>query len=280
MPSGGGIGRHLCGSPSRELGPRAPRGPRRSEVRGRACRAEDDRLPGYARGPAPERRFAELRPVLEPVPWGGGWCAAHRKQGATPRRYHARRKLPSRAEHRPADHGGMPAPPPRRNRCELGTCPVAGRRPAAARRPGRRSEPQHNPAAADRRFVVPRVVPLACGRGSSAPTGPEVPYGRGPRRLGGGAHGDAANRLTCPPAHGGPGARAHGRSGARTRGPADPRTRGPVYGKETTLLGVVLDAVTAPVSLMTWVMVPTPPSETVSASWNFTPGVFGTSKAW
>lgn len=54
----------------------------------------------------------------------------------------------------------------------------------------------------------------------------------------------------------------------------------PDHGKLTTLLGVVLDAVTAPVSLMTWLMVPTPPSETVSTEWNRTPEALGTSKAW
>lgn len=34
-----------------------------------------------------------------------------------------------------------------------------------------------------------------------------------------------------------------------------------------------------PVSLMTWLIVPVPPSETVTMSWNFTSGVWGTSKA-
>src|ERR1019366_460492 len=51
------------------------------------------------------------------------------------------------------------------------------------------------------------------------------------------------------------------------------------YGKLTTSLGVVLDGVTAPVLLMTWVIVPTPPSETVSRSCHATPAVEGDSNA-
>ncbi len=42
-----------------------------------------------------------------------------------------------------------------------------------------------------------------------------------------------------------------------------------------TSLGVVLDGVAAPVVLMTWVMVPTPPGETVSRSCQATPLVVG-----
>src|SRR5262249_799987 len=44
--------------------------------------------------------------------------------------------------------------------------------------------------------------------------------------------------------------------------------------------GVWLDGVRPPVSLMTCSITPTPPSETVRMSWNWTPEVFGASKAW
>jgi hypothetical protein len=36
----------------------------------------------------------------------------------------------------------------------------------------------------------------------------------------------------------------------------------------------------APVLLMMWEMVPTPPSETTAMSWNFTPATAGTSNEW
>ena len=41
----------------------------------------------------------------------------------------------------------------------------------------------------------------------------------------------------------------------------------------------MLDGVAAPVVLMTWVMVPTPPSETVSRSCHATPAVLGEENA-
>src|SRR5262249_49889076 len=55
---------------------------------------------------------------------------------------------------------------------------------------------------------------------------------------------------------------------------------GPAYGKLTMLTGIVADpCAAAPVSLTTWSIVPTPPSETVRMSCSFTPGVTGTSNA-
>ena len=51
-------------------------------------------------------------------------------------------------------------------------------------------------------------------------------------------------------------------------------------GKLTMLTGTVAEpCAAAPVSLTTWSMVPTPPSETVRRSCSFTPGVTGTSNA-
>ena len=44
--------------------------------------------------------------------------------------------------------------------------------------------------------------------------------------------------------------------------------------------GVVLVGVAAPTLLITWVIEPTLPSETVSRSWNCTPELFGASNAW
>ena len=44
--------------------------------------------------------------------------------------------------------------------------------------------------------------------------------------------------------------------------------------------GVVLDGVAPPVELMTWLITPTPPRETVRVSWKWIPEVLGVSKAW
>jgi hypothetical protein len=42
---------------------------------------------------------------------------------------------------------------------------------------------------------------------------------------------------------------------------------------------LVLELDGPPVLLMMWLIVPTPPSETVTMSWNLTPDTLGTSKA-
>ena len=84
--------------------------------------------------------------------------------------------------------------------------------------------------------------------------------------------------------------RRRGRGHARAQRPRDPQLRLVAaaattwnacgQGKLTMLTGVVDEpCAAAPVSLTTWSMVLTPPSETVSRSWSFTPGVTGTSNA-
>jgi hypothetical protein len=53
------------------------------------------------------------------------------------------------------------------------------------------------------------------------------------------------------------------------------------YGYDVTVDGTVeVPDVPGPVLLMTWAYWPMPPSETTNRSWNFTPGVFGTSNPW
>ena len=50
------------------------------------------------------------------------------------------------------------------------------------------------------------------------------------------------------------------------------------YGKLTRSLTVLPELTAAPVVLMTWLIVPVPPSDTVSRSWNLTVALLGTSK--
>src|SRR5689334_8123093 len=64
------------------------------------------------------------------------------------------------------------------------------------------------------------------------------------------------------------------------RGSRPPRPQRELQGKLTMLTGMVAaPCAAAPVSLTTWSITPTPPSETVRRSCSFTPGLTGTSKA-
>ena len=72
-----------------------------------------------------------------------------------------------------------------------------------------------------------------------------------------------------PPAWG------EGGRGLRRRGGG-----GMVRGKLVTVLGVVLVGVTAPVVLITWLIVPTLPRETVSRSCQAIPELVATGRPW